>query len=126
VSAGLLGIALVSFVIWIVVDHDRFGSEPMAAAKTDMSAPSHAAKLSPSARDAAASESASAISPAKEIVQLKAQELGKEETLDQAAAGRGEHIVTIIDGRTGARLQVKVPAPAAPRSPEAPPPSSLK
>jgi uncharacterized protein len=118
VAAGLLGVALATFVIWVVVGHDPFGGEPMAVAKTDVRVvePSHAVRLRLSEPDATSPESTGAISPAEEIAQLKALERAKERTLDQAA-GRTEQTVTIIDGRSGARQEVRIPAPAAPAEP---------
>jgi uncharacterized protein len=114
VTAGLLGIALAAFVIWVVVGYNPLGGEPVAVAKTELSpvGTDHAVKLRPSDSDAAPSDSTGAISPAEEIAQLEAQERTREKGPDQAAAGRGERIVTIIDGRSGARQEVKIPAPA--------------
>jgi uncharacterized protein len=108
VAAGLLGLALATFVVWVMVGHDPFGGEPMAVAKANLGAAGtgNADALRPSPP-----EITGAISPAAEIAQLKAQERAKEKALDQAAAGRGEQIVTIIDGRNGARQEVKIPAP---------------
>jgi polysaccharide deacetylase 2 family uncharacterized protein YibQ len=111
VAAGLLGLALATFVVWVMVGHDPFGGEPMAVAKANLGAAGtgNADALRPS--ETAPPEITGAISPAAEIAQLKAQERAKEKALDQAAAGRGEQIVTIIDGRNGARQEVKIPAP---------------
>jgi uncharacterized protein len=111
VAAGLLGLALATFVVWVMVGHDPFGGEPMAVAKSNLGAAGtgNADALRPS--ETAPPEITGAISPAEEIAQLKAQERAKEKALDQAAAGRGEQIVTIIDGRNGARQEVKIPAP---------------
>jgi polysaccharide deacetylase 2 family uncharacterized protein YibQ len=105
-------------VIWVVVGHDPFGGEPMAVAKADLRAAEagHGIRLRRSEPDATPPEITGAVSPAEEIAQLKAQERARERTLDQAA-GRGEQIVTIIDGRSGARQEVKIPAPAAPAEP---------
>jgi polysaccharide deacetylase 2 family uncharacterized protein YibQ len=111
VAAGLLGLALVTLGVWVMVGHDPFGGEPMAVAKANLGAGTGTAvALRPSETDAAP-ETTGAIGPAEEIAQLKAQERAKEKALDQAAAGRGEQIVTIIDGRSGARQEVKIPAP---------------
>ena len=111
VAAGLLGLALVTFAVWVMVDHDPLGGEPMAVAKVNLGAGTGTAvELRPSQADAAP-ETTSAINPPEAIAQLKAQERAKEKALDQAAAGRGEQIVTIIDGRNGARQEVKIPAP---------------
>jgi hypothetical protein len=130
VIAGLLGIALVTFVIWILIDRDRFGGEPMAAAKTDMSAPGHAAKLSPSEPDAAAPESTGAISPAEEIAQLKALECAKQETLNQAAAGAPRGLDVISEGTaTASRSPSRAasrPVPSRPSRRGCRPPASAR
>jgi hypothetical protein len=94
-----------------MVGHDPLGGEPMAVAKASLGAGTGTAvELRPSQADAAP-ETTGAINPPEAIAQLKAQERAKEKALDQAAAGRGEQIVTIIDGRSGARQEVKIPAP---------------
>jgi polysaccharide deacetylase 2 family uncharacterized protein YibQ len=93
-TAGLLGIALATFVIWVVVGHDPFGGEPMAVAKTDVRVvePGHAVRLRSSEPDGTSPESTGAISPAEDI----------------------------IDGRSGARQEVKIPATAATAEPTIP------
>jgi hypothetical protein len=122
VAAGLLGLALATFAVWIMVGHDPFGGEPMAVAKANLGAATGTAvELRPSQADAAP-ETTGAINPPEEIAQLKAQERAKEKALDQAAAGRGEQIVTIIDGRSGARQEVRIPATSG--TPTAPPPDA--
>jgi uncharacterized protein len=111
VAAGLLGVALATFVIWVLFGHDPFGGEPMAVAKTNVRVvePGQAARLRLSEPDAASPENTGAISPAEDIAQLKAPE--------RAAPGRAEQIVTIIDGRSGARQEVRIPALVEPAEP---------
>jgi len=111
VTAGVLGIALATFAIWVAVGHDPLGGEPMAVAKVNPGAAAGTAELRPSETEATPPEITGAITPAEEIARLEAQERAKEKALDQAAAGRGEQIVTIIDGRSGARQEVKIPGP---------------
>jgi polysaccharide deacetylase 2 family uncharacterized protein YibQ len=111
VAAGLLGLALATFVVWVMVGHDPFGGEPMAVAKANLGAAGTGNADALRQSETAPPEITGAISPAAEIAQLKVQERAKEKALDQAAAGRGEQIVTIIDGRNGARQEVKIPAP---------------
>jgi len=113
VAAGALGIGLATFAIWVMVRNDPFGGEPMAVAKADLGVADAgvAAKLRPSQPDGAAPENTGTISPAEEIAQLEKREQAGEAIQDRAAAGRGEQIVTIIDGRSGARQEVKIPAP---------------
>ena len=105
VAAGALGIGLATFAFWMMVRNDPFGGEPMAVAKADLGVADAgvAAKLRPSQPDAAAPENTGSISPAEEIAQLEKREQAGEAIQDRAAAGRGEQIVTIIDGRSGAR-----------------------
>jgi uncharacterized protein len=114
-TAGLLGLALAIFVIWVMVGHDlvghdRLGGEPMAVAKINLGAAAGAVELRPSDSGATPHELTGAITPAGDIARLEAQERGKDKALNEAA-GRGERIITIIDGRSGARQEVKIPAP---------------
>jgi uncharacterized protein len=112
-AAGALGIGLGTFAIWVMVRNDPFGGEPMAVARVDLGAAEAgvAAKLRPSQPDAAAPENTGTVSPAEEIALLEKREQAGEDIRDRAPAGRGEQIVTIIDGRSGARQEVKIPAP---------------
>ena len=111
VAAGVLGITLATFVIWVMVGHDPLGGEPMAVAKVNPRGAARTVELRRSETEATPPEITGAITAAEEIAQLKAQERAKEKALDQAAASRGEQIVTIIDGRSGARQEVKIPGP---------------
>jgi hypothetical protein len=111
VTAGVLGVALASFVIWVILGHDpRAAGEPMAVAKVNLGAAAGTAELRSSETDPTPPEITGTIASAEEIAQLEAQERAKEKVLDQAAASR-EQIVTIIDGRSGARQEVKIPGP---------------
>ena len=101
-TAGVLGIALATFVTWVMVGHDPLGGEPMAVAKVNLGTAAGTVELRPSETEATPPEITGAITTVEEIAQLKAQERAKEKALDQAAASRGEQIVTIIDGRSGA------------------------
>jgi hypothetical protein len=111
VTAGVLGIALATFVTWVMVGHDPLGGEPIAVAKVNPGAAARTVELRPSETDPTPPEITGAITTAEEIAQLKAQERAKEKALHQAATSRGEQIVTIIDGRSGARQEVKIPGP---------------
>jgi uncharacterized protein len=112
-AAGALGIGLGTFAIWVMVRNDPFGGEPMAVARVDLGVAEAgvAAKLRPSQPDSAAPENTGTVSPAEEIALLEKREQAGEDIRDRAPAGRGEQIVTIIDGRSGARQEVKIPAP---------------
>jgi polysaccharide deacetylase 2 family uncharacterized protein YibQ len=94
-----------------MVGHDPLGGEPMAVAKVNLGTAAGTVELRPSETEATPPEITGAITTVEEIAQLKAQERAKEKALDQAAASRGEQIVTIIDGRSGARQEVKIPGP---------------
>jgi hypothetical protein len=48
VAAGLLGLALATFVVWVMVGHDPFGGEPMAVAKVNLGAAGTPGALRPS------------------------------------------------------------------------------
>jgi polysaccharide deacetylase 2 family uncharacterized protein YibQ len=112
-AAGALGIGLGTFAIWVMVRTDPFGGEPMAVARVDLGVAEAgvAAKLRPSQPDAAAPENTGTVSPAEEIALLEKREQAGEDIRDRAPAGHSEQIVTIIDGRSGARQEVKIPAP---------------
>jgi uncharacterized protein len=116
-AAGALGIGFGTLAIWVMVRSDPFGGEPMAVAKADLGAAEAgvAAKLRPSQPDTAAPENTGTISPAEEVAQLEKREQTGEDIQDRAIAGRGERIVTIIDGRSGARQDVKISSPTEPR-----------
>jgi polysaccharide deacetylase 2 family uncharacterized protein YibQ len=121
--AGLFGVGLATSVICVVVGYNPFGpASPVVVAKPDRPgvAGAQMVKLRPSEDDAASAQVTGAVGPAEEIVELKAQERGREQAPDQAAAGRGERIITIIDGSSGARREVKIPA-AAESEPSIPP-----
>jgi len=91
VTAGVLGIALATFAIWVAVGHDPLGGEPMAVAKVNPGAAAGTAELRPSETEATPPEITGAITPAEEIARLKAQERAKEKALTRprpAAASR--------------------------------------
>jgi polysaccharide deacetylase 2 family uncharacterized protein YibQ len=92
-----------------MVGHDPLGGEPMAVAKVDLAA--GAVELRPSDTGTTPHPMTGAITPAEEFARLEAQERTKDKALNEAVAGRGEQIVTIIDGRSGARQEVRIPAP---------------
>jgi uncharacterized protein len=106
ILAGALAAFLGLFVLWAAVSDNPFGGEPMAvvpanvqvAKKLDMSAPSQPAVAPEAPQQAAAAAAAPAPPPANTTT------------------------VTIIDGKTGAKQEVVVPAPATnPATPAAVP-----
>jgi polysaccharide deacetylase 2 family uncharacterized protein YibQ len=115
--AGLFGLGLATSVICMVLGYNPFGAAlPVVVARSDRpaAADGQTVRLSPSGDDAALPQVTGAISPAGEIAELKAQERAREAAPDQAAAGRGERIITIIDGSSGARREVRIPAAPEP------------
>jgi uncharacterized protein len=102
-----LALFVVVFVGWAMVADDPFGGEPWAAVPADLAAsmpdkttPEKAASATSAPAPAAASERAvRADSPAAE-----------------AAAAPAGRTVTIIDGTSGKRQEIQIPAPADERS----------
>jgi len=99
---GLLAMFPVIFVVWAMTGEDQFGGEPKVAVPIDMHAATAANKSDvPGAAPAVAGSQAP----------------GREDGLapKSAPAGQGPaaatRTVTIIDGKTGARQEVAIPAP---------------
>ena len=101
IIAGVLAAFLGVFVLWAVVADDPFGGEPMAvvpanlqlAAKPSEVAAAPQPTVSPEASQPHAGSAAASASPA-------------------AGAPANTTTITIIDGKTGAKQEVLVPAPA--------------
>jgi uncharacterized protein len=124
--AGLFGLGLVTSVVCVVVGYNPFGPALPVVAKPDRPAVAggQTIKLRPTEDDAASPRVTGAIGPAEEIAGLKPQERAREQALDQPAAGRGERIITIIDGSSGARREIKIPAAPESEQPSVPPGTS--
>ncbi len=101
IIAGTLAAFLFMFVLWAVVTDDPFGGEPMAVVPANL--------------QVAANPSAVAAAPQPTV----APEIGQPHTGPAAAsappatgAPANTTTITIIDGKTGAKQEVLVPAPA--------------
>jgi polysaccharide deacetylase 2 family uncharacterized protein YibQ len=112
-AAALLGMALATLAIWLAAGRDPLGGEPIAVVKADLRPVEAAARLRPSQPDLAPPESTGAINPAEELVPFKAADRTQEKAPDQFP-GRGEQVITIIDGTSGMRREVRIPAPSGP------------
>ncbi len=134
IAAGFLAIVLATFGVWLFLDDDPLGGEPMAVVHADLTAdsPDGAEKKRPIARktekpgkgEANGEPAATTESHGKPSGpdQDKAPEKTKGATEQKADAedkspktpvGPGEQIVTIIDGKSGARQEVKIPTSTA-------------
>jgi polysaccharide deacetylase 2 family uncharacterized protein YibQ len=132
--AGVLFMLLATFVIWAFQDDVPLGGEPMVVVHADVAntdgdsadkKPSRGRKADPvgkgGERGAAASGAPRGGAPATDGAKAEgkvaegteAKPDGKTAAQDAApqdkAAGRGEQVVTIIDGKSGARQEVKIP-----------------
>jgi uncharacterized protein len=118
IAAGLLGILIVAFAVSTFFGNDPLGGEPMATVKIDLTAdagppqerkPLIASKAEspPPARPATPPASEARPKPREQVAEKS--ESGPPET-----AGRKEQTVTIIDGKSGARQEVKIPSSTEP------------
>ena len=111
VAAGFLGAVIATFAVWAIFNADPLGGEPMGVVNVDVAAeagvperkpkgvePGPAHPSGPPDRDARKP-------PQRERVPEKSQTEPQ-----QQAGGAGEQIVTIIDGKSGARQEVKIPS----------------
>jgi len=103
IIAGALAAFLALFVLWAVVAEDPFGGEPMAVVPANLRVAANPPESQPAPNPAVAAEAAprrdgSTTAPAAPVT----------------PAGPPTTTVTIIDGKTGARQEVVVPAPVNP------------
>jgi uncharacterized protein len=98
-AAGFLGAILATFLLWGLVGNDPLGGEPMVVVN---------AGLIPDG----AGENKLAIAPKAESAGSgrPATDPGTSDKPQDKAAGPGDQIVTIIDGKSGARQEVRIPA----------------
>ena len=98
IAAAALGLCLGLFLLWVLVVHDPSGGEPVAVAPADLRVtakppaiipPPQAAETAEPAERNAATETAPAVPSAPKTV-----------------------TVTIVNGKTGAKREVEVAAPA--------------
>ena len=104
--AGALALFLGVFVLWAVFGDNPFGGEPMALAPID----SHAGTAAKPATGEKPTDVASSNSPARYDGPPAAPPPAAQTAPPAAANTR---TVTIIDGKTGERQEVQIPAPAS-------------
>jgi uncharacterized protein len=103
VVAGLLGLALAVFVGWTLLVSDPLGGEPMAAVNARLTTEA-AADKKPPAESVPPKQTAAVES--KPPPHYPAPVSGK----PAEPAGGSEQVITIIDGKSGARQEVRIPA----------------
>jgi polysaccharide deacetylase 2 family uncharacterized protein YibQ len=114
VTAGVLGAVIAVAVIWVVAAHDPLNGRPTAAkAGLEGAGIDHSARLRPSETDFAAPQLSPQVTGSLQgednapRVQARAAEAPPEPT----PAAENERIITIIDGSSGARREIRIPAP---------------
>jgi uncharacterized protein len=120
--AGLLGAVLAVFVAWSLLVNDPLGGEPTVTVKAGLAtgdAGPGASTAAPAAEGQAPMRTAAAppfepIPNAREPIVAPGQGKTSEAVAPAGPAGRAEQTVTIIDGKSGARQEVKIPAAEEP------------
>jgi polysaccharide deacetylase 2 family uncharacterized protein YibQ len=111
IIAGALALFLGVFVLWGIVADDPFGGEPMAVTPVNLHLAAKPAEVPAAPQAAAADPNAQQ----REAIAAPIAPSAKD-------APANTTTVTIIDGKTGARQEVQVPAPVNP-APAANPPA---
>jgi hypothetical protein len=103
IAAVALGLFLGAFVLWAMIAQDRLGGEPVAVAPADLHIAKKPPAVVPVPQAAAAVDTLPPPAPAAPApaAPLKSP---------------GEVIVTIVDGKTGAKREVVVAAPSEPET----------
>ena len=102
--AGALAAFLGLFVLWAVVADDPYGGEPIAVVPANLRVAAKPADLPPSPQPAA---------PASGGVQPREAQVTEPAAPSTPVTPPNTTTVTIIDGKTGAKQDVVVPAPAS-------------
>jgi uncharacterized protein len=98
VIAAALALFLGAFVVWAIFADDPFGGEPRAAVPIDQ-------------RGLAAADKSGAAAPESAASLPAARQAGPEpQQASRPAPPPGTKTVTIIDGKTGARQEILIPA----------------
>jgi hypothetical protein len=106
IIAGALGLFFALFVVWVIVGDGSFGGEPTVTVPIDL----HAAKaVSKSETIPPPQANAGVQAPGASDKATVAVVPASQPPPDQAAPA-GTRTVTIIDGKTGARQEVVIPA----------------
>ncbi len=130
IAAGVLAVFLATFAAWLFLDNDPLGGEPMVVVRSDLASagadgagkrhfPAGKAEKDPGHGEILAGSdppgNASVQEPDKSQEKTKTsiqQRVGAAGKSEENPAANGEQIVTIIDGKSGARQEVKIPASA--------------
>jgi uncharacterized protein len=107
VMAGVLTLFLGVFVVWAVVGNNPFGGEPIAVVPISL-------HPGPPAKTAEGSPKVVAVNPDAAVATQAAP-------AQTAAPPAATKTITIIDGKTGERKEVAIPAPANDAAPDASP-----
>ncbi len=116
VIAGALALFLGTFVLWAAIGDDPLGGEPMAVAPTHLSAVASATPGAPRPGEVSGGPGRYD-GPAQSLAPKPAQ---KAEQVKTPEPPNGTTTVNIINGMTGTRQEVTIPAPAAGGSPAMP------
>ena len=108
VAAGFLGAVIATFALWVVFNIDPLGGEPLGIAKVEITAEaSDTPETKP--KDGAAHSSGR---PDRDTQKKVPQEEPEKNRTQGQPGSDGEQIVTIIDGKSGMRQEVKIPTVA--------------
>jgi uncharacterized protein len=116
VITGALALFLGTFVLWAAIGDDPLGGEPMAVAPTHLPAVASATPGAPQPAEVSGGPGRYD-GPAQNFSSKPAQ---KAEQVKTPEPPNGTTTVNIINGMTGTRQEVTIPAPAAGGSPAAP------
>jgi hypothetical protein len=115
--AGFLGAILVTFLGWGLFGNDPFGGEPMAVVSAGTRPDGAATRKPPAAPNAEPESDPGPNVPAPASAPALAREAGQKSPTppekppgSARPAGPAEQVVTIIDGKSGARQEVRIPA----------------
>jgi polysaccharide deacetylase 2 family uncharacterized protein YibQ len=108
IVAAALGIAISVFLGWSLLNTDPLGGEPMVVVNTGLKAGGGTEKGAPAEASKSEGEVVVRVVPST-VSPPPAREHGKG---DEKAAEKsdGEQVVTIIDGKSGARQEVRIPS----------------
>ena len=115
VIAGALGLFFALFVVWVIVGDGSFGGEPTVTVPINLQATKIVAKpdvIAPPQTNAGVQAPGASDRPTVAVVPASAPSPNQ-------AAPAGTRTVTIIDGKTGERREVVIPAAPLPSMGEA-------
>jgi uncharacterized protein len=106
VIAAALALFLGVFIVWAIVSDDPFGGEPRVAMPIDKRG------LAAANKPEANAPQSTPTAPNLKVVAPDAQQVEPQQS--RSTAPPGVKTVTIIDGKTGARQEIVIPAAEAP------------